>query len=70
MVALVILVFILVAFVSYAVVLYNGLLRVAAGVKLAWSNIDVLLVQRTTSCRSSWRCAGNTCSTRATLWNA
>jgi LemA protein len=46
MVALVILVFILVALVSYAVVLYNGLLRVAAGVKLAWSNIDVLLVQR------------------------
>jgi LemA protein len=46
MVAVVILVFILVAFVSYAVVLYNGLLRVAAGVKLAWSNIDVLLVQR------------------------
>jgi LemA protein len=46
MVASVILVFILVALVSYAVVLYNGLLRVAAGVKLAWSNIDVLLVQR------------------------
>jgi LemA protein len=46
MVALVILIFLVVALLSYLVVLYNGLLRVAAGVKLAWSNIDVLLVQR------------------------
>jgi LemA protein len=46
MVTLVILLFIVAALISYAIVLYNGLLRVAAGVKLAWSNIDVLLVQR------------------------
>jgi LemA protein len=46
MVALAISLFVLVALLSYLVVIYNGLLRVSAAVKLAWSNIDVLLVQR------------------------
>jgi LemA protein len=38
--------FVLIAFVGYGVTIYNGLVRVRNGVKLAWSNIDVLLVQR------------------------
>jgi LemA protein len=46
MVALAILLFVLLAVLGYLMVLYNGLLRVSAAVKLAWSNIDVLLVQR------------------------
>ncbi|HEY1725170.1 MAG TPA: LemA family protein [Steroidobacteraceae bacterium] len=36
----------LVLAIGYFVGLYNGLVRVRADVKLAWSNIDVLLVQR------------------------
>jgi LemA protein len=35
-----------VLFVGYSIVIYNGLVRVRNEVKLAWSNIDVLLVQR------------------------
>src|ERR1700684_1196715 len=31
---------------GYFIGIYNGLVRVRAEVKLAWSNIDVLLVQR------------------------
>ena len=31
---------------GYLIGVYNGLVRVRAAVKLAWSNIDVLLVQR------------------------
>jgi LemA protein len=46
MVALGIVAFVLVATLSYFAVIYNGLLRVSAAVKPAWSNIDVLLVQR------------------------
>jgi LemA protein len=38
--------FVLIGLVGYAVTIYNGLVRVRNGVKLAWSNIDVLLVQR------------------------
>ena len=38
--------FVLLVLVGYAVTIYNGLVRVRNGVKLAWSNIDVLLVQR------------------------
>jgi LemA protein len=38
--------FVLAAILGYAVTIYNGLVRVRNGVKLAWSNIDVLLVQR------------------------
>jgi LemA protein len=38
--------FLLVALVGYLIGIYNGLVRVRAAVKLAWSNIDVLLVQR------------------------
>jgi LemA protein len=38
--------FVLMVVIGYAVTLYNGLIRVRNGVKLAWSNIDVLLVQR------------------------
>ena len=37
---------ILILIVGYFVTLYNGLVRVRNQVKLAWSNIDVLLVQR------------------------
>jgi LemA protein len=43
---LVVFAFILVAILGYAVTIYNGLIRVRNGVKLAWCNIDVLLVQR------------------------
>jgi LemA protein len=39
-------VFVLVAVIGYLIGLYNGLVRVRAAVKLAWSDIDVLLVQR------------------------
>ncbi len=39
-------VFVLVLVFGYAVALYNGLVRVRNEVKLAWSNIDVCLVQR------------------------
>ena len=38
--------FVLIVLIGYAVTIYNGLVRVRNGVKLAWSNIDVLLVQR------------------------
>jgi LemA protein len=44
--ALVICTFILVVVLGYATIIYNGLVRVRNEVKLAWSNIDVLLVQR------------------------
>lgn len=37
---------ILILIVGYFIALYNGLVRVRNQVKLAWSNIDVLLVQR------------------------
>jgi LemA protein len=46
MVALMVMVFLIVVLLSYVTVVYNGLVRVSAAVKLAWSNIDVLLVQR------------------------
>jgi LemA protein len=38
--------FFLLAVVGYLIGTYNGLVQVRAAVKLAWSNIDVLLVQR------------------------
>jgi LemA protein len=38
--------FLVLALLGYLVGVYNGLVRVRAAVKLAWSNIDVLLVQR------------------------
>lgn len=41
-----ILVVLLVVVIGYWIGIYNGLVRVRAEVKLAWSNIDVLLVQR------------------------
>jgi LemA protein len=46
MVTVLILVFLGIALLSYLMIIYNGLVRVGAAVKLAWSNIDVLLVQR------------------------
>jgi LemA protein len=46
MLAFLVLLFLTVALVGYFVGIYNGLVRVRAAVKLAWSNIDVLLVQR------------------------
>ena len=46
MMSLLIFLFLLLALVGYLIGLYNGLVRVRAAVKLAWSNIDVLLVQR------------------------
>src|ERR1700693_300090 len=46
MVTLLVLAFLGAALIGYAVSIYNGLVRVGASVKLAWSNIDVLLVQR------------------------
>ena len=46
MMAMLIVLFLLLALVGYLIGVYNGLVRVRAAVKLAWSNIDVLLVQR------------------------
>ena len=46
MTALLILLFLVVAVGGYLIGVYNGLVRVRAAVKLTWSNIDVLLVQR------------------------
>jgi LemA protein len=43
---LVVCAFVVILVLGYAVIIYNGLIRVRNGVKLAWSNIDVLLVQR------------------------
>jgi LemA protein len=43
---LVVCAFIVIVILGYSVTIYNGLIRVRNGVKLAWSNIDVLLVQR------------------------
>jgi LemA protein len=41
-----VLLFLVVALAGYLIGVYNALVRVRAAVKLAWSNIDVLLVQR------------------------
>jgi LemA protein len=38
--------FLVIVFLGYVIVVYNGLVRVRAEVKLTWANIDVLLVQR------------------------
>ena len=46
MVTVVVLGFLAIALLGYLISVYNGLVRVGASVKLAWSNIDVLLVQR------------------------
>jgi len=46
MIAMLVLGVLLVLVIGYLVGIYNGLVRVRADVKLAWSNIDVLLVQR------------------------
>ena len=46
MAALLILSFVLLLGAGYAVTIYNGLVRVRNEVRLAWANIDVLLVQR------------------------
>jgi LemA protein len=46
MVTLLVLAFLIAALLAYAVGIYNSLVRVGNEVKLAWSNIDVLLVQR------------------------
>src|SRR5258708_866563 len=46
MITLLVSAFLVAALVGYGVSIYNGLVRVGASVKLAWSNIDVLLVQR------------------------
>lgn len=46
MTALIICAFALALLLGYAIVIYNGLVRVRNEVKLTWANIDVLLVQR------------------------
>jgi LemA protein len=46
MIAVFVVLFLIIALVGYLIGVYNGLVRVRAAVKLAWSNIDVLLVQR------------------------
>jgi len=46
MIALLVVIFLFVALMGYLIGIYNGLVRVSAAVKLAWSNIDVLLIQR------------------------
>jgi LemA protein len=46
MIALFVTLFLIVALMGYLIGVYNSLVRVRAAVKLAWSDIDVLLVQR------------------------
>ena len=46
MLAVMLLLFLMVTSIGYLITVYNGLVRVRAAVKLDWSNIDVLLVQR------------------------
>jgi LemA protein len=46
MLAVLILLFLVVALIGYVIGIYNGLVRVRAALKLTWSNIDVLLAQR------------------------
>jgi LemA protein len=46
MIALLVVIFLAVALLGYLIGVYNGLVRISAAVKLAWSNIDVLLIQR------------------------
>src|SRR5213082_1853871 len=46
MLTVLVLLFLIVALTGYLIGVYNGLVRVRAAVKLAWSNINVLLVQR------------------------
>jgi LemA protein len=46
MTGMIIFVLLVVIVVGYTVTIYNGLVRLRNEVKLAWSNIDVLLVQR------------------------
>jgi LemA protein len=46
MLGLLVVLFLFIALVGYLIGTYNGLVQVRAAVKLAWSNIDVLLVQR------------------------
>ena len=46
MLGVLIFLFLMLALAGYLIGVYNGLVRVRAAVKLAWSNIDVLLVQR------------------------
>src|SRR5271163_883204 len=46
MLAVMVLLFLMVVSLGYVTAVYNGLVRVRAQVKLAWSNIDVLLAQR------------------------
>jgi LemA protein len=46
MLGLLVVLFLFIAVIGYFIGAYNGLVQVRAAVKLAWSNIDVLLVQR------------------------
>jgi LemA protein len=46
MLSALILLFLVLALLGYLIGVYNGLVRVRAAVKLAWSNIDVILAQR------------------------
>jgi LemA protein len=46
MLAFLVLLFLVLALGGYLIGVYNGLVRVRAAVKLAWSDIDVLLAQR------------------------
>ena len=46
MLAPLVFVFLVLALAGYVIGVYNGLVRVREAVRLAWSNIDVLLVQR------------------------
>ena len=46
MVAGLVFVFVLIVFFGYVITVYNSLVRIRNEVKLTWSNIDVLLVQR------------------------
>jgi LemA protein len=43
---LLILLFLVIGFISYAFTIYNGLIRVSRNIAKAWANIDVILKQR------------------------
>lgn len=46
MLVMLVFIFLMVVLIGYLIGVYNRLVRLRAAVKLAWSNIDVLLVQR------------------------
>jgi hypothetical protein len=69
MVTLIVLAFLVLALLAYLVGIYNGLVRVGASVKLAWSNIECCSFNATMNCPSWWKYAANTWSMSAIPWS-